>query len=86
MRKFKVKLSPVAFIYFNKIHLKIMKNALYFMLKALFVLEIITFLSWIFDYVEKWLDKKANVNFKIYDVTDQTTINYNTHTAQCLKK
>ena len=50
---------------------KMMKNtAFYFMLKALFVFEIFTFLSWLFGYVEKWLDKKAVVNFKIYDFTD----------------
>ena len=29
---------------------------------------------------------KAKVNFKIYDVTDWTTNNYNTHIAQYLKK
>ena len=46
------------------------KNAFYFMLKALFVLEIFRFLSRIFDCVEKRLDKKAKVNFKI--VTLQT--------------
>ena len=52
------------------------------MLKALFVLEIFTFLSWPFDYVERWFDKKVKVNFKIYYVTDWTTNNYNTHSAQ----
>ena len=46
------------------------KNALYFMLKALSVLEIFTFLSWLFVYVEKQLSKCC---FKIYDVTDWTT-------------
>ena len=50
--------------------LKIMKNALHFMLKALFVLEIFSFLYWFLRYVEKWFDKKAEVNFKIYDVSD----------------
>ena len=30
-----------------------MENAFYFMLKAFFVLEIITFLSWGFGYVEE---------------------------------
>ena len=40
------------------------------MLKALAVLEIFTFLSWLFDYAEKRLDKKAMVDFKIYGVTD----------------
>ena len=63
-----------------------MKNAFYFMLKSLFVLEMVTVLSCDFGYVEKWLDKKAMVNFKIYDVTDWTANNYNTHTAQYLKK
>ena len=34
-------------------------------LKGLLVLEMRTFLSWLFDYVEKWLDKKTIVNYKI---------------------
>ena len=42
-----------------------MKNAFYFTLKALFVLGKFTFLSRLFGYVEKQLDKKAMVNFKI---------------------
>ena len=42
--------------------LEIMKNVFYFMLKAVFVLEIVTFLSWLFGYVEKRLDEKAMVN------------------------
>ena len=50
--------------------LKMMKNAFYFMLKALFTLEIITILSRLFNYVGERLDKKAMVNFKIHDVTD----------------
>ena len=33
--------------------LKVMKNAFYFTLKALFVHEIFKFLSWFFGYVEK---------------------------------
>ena len=44
------------------------KNAFYFMLKALFVLEIFIFLFWLFSYIEKQLKEK--VNFKIYDVAD----------------
>ena len=51
------------------------------MLKAIFDLEIITFLSWVFGYVEKWVDKKVKDNFKIY-VTDWTTNNYTTRIAQ----
>ena len=46
---------------------KMMKNAFYFMLKALFVIE--TFSSWLFGYAEKRLEKKALVNYKICDVT-----------------
>ena len=60
------------FTYFNESSLKMMKIA--FMLKAFFVLEIFTFLFWHFGYVGKQLDKKATVNFKIYDVTDWTTL------------
>ena len=48
--------------------LKLIKNA-YFTLKSLFVLKIFKFLSWLFDQVEKRLDWKDEVNFKIYNVT-----------------
>ena len=58
-----------------------MINASYFMLKALFILKIFIFLSWLFGYVEKRFDKKGKVDFKIYEVTDLTTDNYNTHIA-----
>ena len=47
-----------------------MKNAFYFILKALFIFEILTILFWLFYYVEKRLNKKVIVSFKIYDVTD----------------
>ena len=47
-----------------------MKNAFYFMLKA--------------PFLGTPLDKK--VNFKIYDITDWTKNNYNTHITQYLKK
>ena len=40
------------------------------MLKALFILEIFTFLSCLSGYLEKRLDKKAMINFKT--VTSQT--------------
>ena len=63
-----------------------MKNVFYFMLKTLFVLEILKFLSWRFGYGIKRLDKKANVSFKIYDVTDWIIDNYNTYIVQYLKK
>ena len=54
-----------------------MENAFYFMLKAFF--EIFTFLFCPFGYEEKWLDNKAKVSFKIYDVTDRTANNDNTY-------
>ena len=66
--------------------LKTMKNVFYFMLKALFVLEIFSFLSWLFGYVEKRLDKKFKTNSKIYNITNSATNNYNTHIARNLKK
>ena len=58
-----------------------MKNTFYFILKALFVLELFTFLSRLFGYLEKGLDNQAMVNFKICDVIDWTRNNYNTHIA-----
>ena len=58
--------------------LKMMKNAFYFTLKALFVLKIFKFLSWIFGHVAKRLDKEDKVNFKFYFVTSKC----NTHIVQ----
>ena len=52
----KVGLSPYKekyFICFSESPLKMMKNAFYFILKALFVLKIFKFLSWFFGHVEK---------------------------------
>ena len=63
-----------------------MKNAFSFILKALFVLEIFTFLSRLLGYVENRLDQPAKVDSKIYDVTYWTTNKYNAHIAQYLKK
>ena len=51
--------------------LKMMKNALiYFTPKAHLVLEIFQFLFWIFSHVVNRLDKKAKVDFKIYNITN----------------
>ena len=61
---------------------KLMKNTFYFTLKALCVLKIFKFLSWLFDHVEIRLDQKGKVNFKIYGVTAWLTDNDNTHIAQ----
>ena len=65
---------------------KNMKNAFYFTAKAIFVLKILKFLSWIFGHVEKRLDLKHNVNFRIYDVITWLTNNCNAYIAQNLKK
>ena len=78
----KVGLSPskkVFFVCFNDSPSKIMKNAFYFIIKALFVLIIFKFFPWLFGHEEKtaWLERQ--VNFDIYDVTAWLTKNYNTH-------
>ena len=52
------------------------------MLKTLFV-EIFTFFPDLLVFVEKRLDM---VNFKIYDITNWTTNNYNAHITQYLNK
>ena len=49
------------------------------MLKTFVILEIFTFLSWLFGCVEKLRHKKAMVNFKIYNVINWTTKNLNTY-------
>ena len=54
--------------------LKMMKNAFYFIIKALFVLKIFKFLSWLFDHVSKQLGYGHKVNFKFYDVTAWLTM------------
>ena len=56
------------------------------MLKALFIFQIFTFLSRLFGYVKKRFDKRAKLNFKIYDITDWATSNYNTYIVQYIKK
>ena len=50
-----------------------MKNAIYFVLKVLFIFKI--FGLHFFGQVGQCLDKKANVNFKIYGVTTWDTNN-----------
>ena len=52
---------------------------IYFILKALFLLQI-------FGHVAKRRDKKDQVNFKFYDVTAWLTNGCNTHIAQYLDK
>ena len=60
MRQFLVTESPF----------KMMKNAFYFTLKVLFVFKIFRFFVLTFGHVEKQLDQKDQVNFKICDVTN----------------
>ena len=51
--------KKIYFICFNDSPSKVMKNAFYFILKALFVLKIFKLLSWLFEHVEKtaWLER-----------------------------
>ena len=56
------------------------------LLNALFVLEIFKFFALTLDYVKKRLNKKAIFDFKIYDVTDWTTNNYDPHITQYLQR
>ena len=66
--------------------LKMTKNAFNFMVNALFVLKTFIFLSLLFGYVDRRLDKKAKVTCRIYDVREWIRNNYNTHLSQYLKK
>ena len=65
---------------------KIMKNAFYFNSKALFVLNVFKFLSWLFGHAAKQLDKKDKVNFKFYDVTAWLANSRNADIAQYFEK
>ena len=49
----------ICVICFTESSLKIMINAFYFILKALFVLKIFKFLSWLFGHVgqKAWLER-----------------------------
>ena len=64
--------------------LKSMRNAFYFILKALFVLKTLFVLTFWLCIKPTWLGSK--INFKIYDVTLWLTNDCNTHIAQYLKK
>ena len=66
--------------------LQMRKNTINFMLKALSVFEILTFLSWYFSYLEKRFDKKSKFSFKIFDTTYLTANYYDAHIPQYLKK
>ena len=70
----------------TEIPLKMMKNDFYFTSKALSVLKIFKFLSWLFDHEVKRLEKKDKVNFNFFDVIAWLTNNCNTHIAQYIDK
>ena len=65
-----------------------MKNTFHFILKLKVFksLKYLNFCPDVFGNVVIRLDKKAKINFKIYDVTTWETNNYNTHIPQYLKK
>ena len=63
-----------------------MKNAVCFTSKALFVLTIFKFFSRLFGHVAERLDKKDKVIFKFYDITAWLTNNRDTHIAQYFEK
>ena len=46
----------------------------------------LNFIPDFFDHVGQWLDKKAKVSLKTYDITGSATNNYNTHIAQSLER
>ena len=89
LSKLKVRLSTskkFAFIFFSESLLKLMIIGFYFILKLFSFLRYSNFCPDFFGHLGKRLDKKAKINFKIYNAADWTTNNYNTHIAQYLKK
>ena len=65
----------------TEVPLTMVKNTFCFTSKALFVLKIFRFLSWLFGQVSKRLDEKDKVSFKFYDITAWLANNRNTHIA-----
>ena len=63
-----------------------MKHAIYFILKTLHSYRYLNFYLDFIGHVGKRLDKKAKNDFKIYNVINRKTNNYNLHIAQYLKK
>ena len=52
------------FIYFNESPIRMMKNSFYLCYRHLFIFDLFTFLSRLFDYSENWFNVKVKVNFK----------------------
>ena len=64
-----------------------MRNAFYYILKALFVLKMFKFFVFTFwSCRKKLLDKKDKVNLKIYDITNWLANNYNTRIVKHFTK
>ena len=84
----KVGLSPSGkncVICFIESPLKIMKNAFYFILKALFILKIFkVFVMTFWSCSKKGVIRK--IHDKIHDVTGRITNTFNTHIAKYLMK
>ena len=75
----KVGLSPSKkkIICLNYSPSKMMKYAYYFILKALFILKMFKFLSWLFGHLEKtaWFEKDK-INLETYDVNNKLQYTY----------
>ena len=65
--------KKICIICFFESPLKMMKNAFYFILRALFVLKIFSFCHDFLVLQEKRLNQKDKVNFKIRDITTWLT-------------
>ena len=83
----KVRVSPpkklpiLCFICFNESPLKIMRNASYFILQALYILKIFKFLPWLFGNEEKTIPiRKIRLISKF--MATWLTNNYNTRIVQ----
>ena len=56
---------------------RLKKNTFYFIFKALVVIKMFKFLSWLFGHIEKMVWLKEKINFKINNVPTWLTNNYN---------
>ena len=61
-----------------------MENAFCFILKALFIINIFNFFD-IFGPIGKWLHKRSNVDFKVYDAINWESSNCKTHIKHLIK-
>ena len=76
--------KKVGFMYFNQNSLNMMCSV-----SSENLFSVLTYLQFYLDffgYIRKRLDKKAKVNFQIYDVTNWNTKNHNRHITRHHKK